>query len=134
MQYDKKNVFDEHNSVLTLCNEAFLAHNIANYQSKYERFINKLKKDGFEVVGYVRKSPGKLSNDALKDNLQKMIECLRERSLVEFVYVSPQSCAGSPIDSRDMSNTVEGLEKMELRHCAGSTQSKFQRNGMLEEQ
>ncbi|RCH88804.1 hypothetical protein CU097_010506 [Rhizopus azygosporus] len=52
-----------------------------------------------------------------------MIECLRERSLVDFVYVSPQSYAGSPINSRDMPNTVEELEKMELRHCAGSTQT-----------
>lgn len=95
--------------------------NIANYQSKYECFIDKKKDDGFKVVGYVRKSPCGLSNDALKDNLQKMIEYLRERSLVEFVYASPQSCAGSPINSRDMYNTIEDLEKMELRHFTGST-------------
>lgn len=58
-----------------------------------------------------------------------MIDCLRERSLVELMYVSPQSLAGSLIDSRDMPNVVEELEKMELNYCVGSTQSKFWRYG-----
>ncbi|KAG0748649.1 hypothetical protein G6F57_006368 [Rhizopus arrhizus] len=39
------------------------------------------------------------------------------------MYVSPQSLAGSLIDSRDMPNVVEELEKMELNYCVGSTQT-----------
>ncbi|RCH94615.1 hypothetical protein CU097_008708 [Rhizopus azygosporus] len=60
---------------------------------------------------YSRKSPYELSNDALKVNLQNMIEGLRERSPVELEYVSPQSYTGSPIESRDMPNVVELEEK-----------------------
>ncbi|KAI8080449.1 hypothetical protein BDF21DRAFT_339960, partial [Thamnidium elegans] len=45
------------------------------------------------------------------------------RSLAELIYVSPRCSAGSPIDSRDMPNVVEELEKMELNYCAGSTQT-----------
>lgn len=98
---------------------------MANYQKRYECYINKLKTDGFEIIGYARKSPGELSNDEREANLQNMIDCLRERSLAELTYVSPQCLAGSPIDSRDMPNAAEELEKMELNYCAGSTQSKF---------
>lgn len=54
-----------------------------------------------------------------------MITCLRSRSLVESIYVSPKSLAKSPIVSRDMSNTDEELIQMELDNCAGSKQSKF---------
>lgn len=58
----------------------FLAQNIGNYQARFERFIKRLKMDGFEVLGYARKSPHDLSNEALKKNLQNMITCLRSRS------------------------------------------------------
>ncbi|KAG1175249.1 hypothetical protein G6F46_012331 [Rhizopus delemar] len=99
------------------------AQNIGNYQTRFERFVKGLKMDGFEVFGYARKSPHKLSSEALKKNLQNMITCLRHRSLVEAVYVSPNSLAKSPIVSRDMSNTDEELVQMELDNCAGSTQT-----------
>lgn len=58
----------------------FLAENIDNYQFRYEKFIKGLKTDEFEVLNYVRKSPYNLSNEALKKNLQNMIDCLRHRS------------------------------------------------------
>ena len=103
----------------------FLAQNIGNYQGRFEMLIKGLKKDDFEVFGYARKSPHNLSCESLKKNLQNMIDCLRHRSLVESVYVSPNSLAKSTIFSRDMSNTHEELIQMELVHCAGSTQSKF---------
>lgn len=49
---------------------AFLAQNIGNYQARFERFIKGLKIDGFEVLGYARKSPRNLTNEALKKNLK----------------------------------------------------------------
>ena len=51
--------------------------------------------------------------------------CLRHRSMVESVYVSPNRAAQSAIASRDMTNTDEELKDMELDNCAGSTQSKY---------
>ncbi|CAO3695423.1 unnamed protein product [Rhizopus microsporus] len=88
------------------------AQNIGNYQGRFEMFIKGLKKDDFEVFGYARKSPHNLTCESLKKNLQNMIDCLRHRSLVESVYVSPNSLAKSLISSRDMSNTDEELTKM----------------------
>ncbi|KAI8098320.1 uncharacterized protein B0P05DRAFT_460701, partial [Gilbertella persicaria] len=99
------------------------AHNLANYQKRYEVYIDNLKIDGFEIIGYARKSPGELLNDGRKANLQNMINCLKERSLAELIYVSPQCLAGSPIASRDMPNAVKEPETMELNYCAGSTQT-----------
>ncbi|KAG2222274.1 hypothetical protein INT45_006953 [Circinella minor] len=99
------------------------AQNIGNYQGRFEMLIKGLKKDDFEVFGYTRKSPHNLSCESLKKNLQNMIDCLRHRSLVESVYVSPNSLAKSLISSRDMSNTDEKLTQMKLDHCAGSTQT-----------
>ena len=98
---------------------------MANYQKRYECYIDKLKTDGFKIIRYARKSPDELLNDEREANLQTMINCLRERSLAELIYVSPQCLAGSLIDSRDMPSVVEELEKMELNYCAGSIQSKF---------
>lgn len=92
---------------------------------RYERFIKGLEIDGFEVLGYARKSPHNLSIQALKNNLQNMVDYLRNRSLVDSVHVSPKSTANSVILSRDMSNTGEELTKMNLDHCADSTQSKL---------
>ncbi|KAI7859247.1 hypothetical protein BDC45DRAFT_432964 [Circinella umbellata] len=101
----------------------FLAQNIGNYQGRFEMLIKGLKKDDFEVFGYARKSPHNLSCESLKKNLQNMIDCLRHRSLMESVYVSPNSLAKSLISSRDMSNTDEKLTQMKLGHCSGSTQT-----------
>jgi hypothetical protein len=77
----------------------FLAQNISSYQARFARFIKGLKMDGFEVLGYVRKSPHDLSSKALKKNLQNMLTCLRSRSLVGSVCVSPKSLAKRPITS-----------------------------------
>ncbi|KAI8877391.1 hypothetical protein K501DRAFT_326548 [Backusella circina FSU 941] len=98
------------------------AYNLANYQKSYECYIDKLKTDDFEIIGYARKSPGELSNDEREANLQNMINCLRERSLAELIYVSPQCLADC-----DMPNVVEELEKMELNYCAGSTQTNIKK-------
>ncbi|KAI9358399.1 hypothetical protein BD770DRAFT_320880 [Pilaira anomala] len=85
--------------------------------------ITSLRTDGFEIIGYARKSPGEQSNDKRKANFQNMINCLRKRSLAELIYISPQCLAGSPIASKDMPDVVEELEKMELNYCTGSTQT-----------
>ncbi|KAI9484296.1 hypothetical protein BDB00DRAFT_775155 [Zychaea mexicana] len=71
--------------------KAFLVQNISNYQDRYISFIQGLKKDNFTIIGYAYKSPNDLTNDALNTLLNKMIHCLRSRSLVDQVYISPKS-------------------------------------------
>lgn len=70
---------------------AFLAQNISNYQYQYEEYIKSLKMDGFEVIGYARKSPTEIPEDKLKEILKNMISCLQSHSQVIDVYVSPSS-------------------------------------------
>ncbi|KAI7849802.1 hypothetical protein BDC45DRAFT_266645 [Circinella umbellata] len=47
------------------------AQNINSYQSRYQEFIKNLKADGYDIIGYARKSPTKLSNDALEAIIKK---------------------------------------------------------------
>lgn len=81
--------------------------------------------DGFKVFGYARKSLYKMSNKVLKRNLQNMITRLQNHSLVESVYISPNSQAKSSISSQDIANVDEELLEMKLENCAGSIQSIF---------
>ncbi|KAI9478361.1 MAG: hypothetical protein EXX96DRAFT_483150, partial [Benjaminiella poitrasii] len=69
---------------------------IDNYQAQFERFLKCLKIDGFEELGYAKKS-------------SKMTTCLRCRSSVVFVYVSPKSLFKRSIVSRDMTDIDDKL-------------------------
>lgn len=99
---------------------AFLAQNINNYQHRYDEYIKSLKMDGFEVIGYARKSPTEIPEDELKEILKNMISCLQSRSQVKDVYVSPSSRSNSPIAARDM-KTIK--DYTDLSGCVGNTQS-----------
>ncbi|KAG0950625.1 hypothetical protein G6F57_006080 [Rhizopus arrhizus] len=108
--------------IMKTVDRVFLAQNISSYQARFARFIEGLRMDGFEVLGYARKSLHDLSSKALKKNLQNMLTYLRSRSLVGSVYVSPKSLAKRPTISRDMSNMDEELTQMELDSYAGNMQ------------
>ncbi|GAA5809109.1 hypothetical protein MFLAVUS_002513 [Mucor flavus] len=68
-------------------------------------------------------SQPKLLEEAIEEVDNETKDNVIRKSLAELTYVSPQCLAGSPIDSRDMPNAAEELEKMELNYCAGSTQT-----------
>lgn len=99
---------------------AFLARNINNYQHQHDEYIKRLKMDGFDVIGYARKSPTKIPEDELKEILKNMISCLQSRSQVKDVYVSPSSRSNNPIAGRDM-KTIK--DYTDLSGCVGNTQS-----------
>lgn len=67
----------------------------------------------------------KMSNQVLKRNLQNMITSIQNHSLVESVYISPNSQAKSSISSQDIAKVDEELSEMKLENCAGSIQSIF---------
>ena len=78
--------------------------------------------DGFDVIGYARKSPTEIADDELKEIIENMISCLQSRSQVTDVYVSPNSCSKSPIAARDMTTDKDYTD---ISGCVGNTQSKF---------
>jgi hypothetical protein len=67
-----------------------------------------MKEEGYQMVGYVRKSPRK---EAVGDRirlLQYMISRLKERSRVDKVFMSTCCNSNDPIAERDMKFESEG--------------------------
>ncbi|KAG2203454.1 hypothetical protein INT47_008181 [Mucor saturninus] len=87
----------------------FLANNIGDYQSRFNMFIQGLKKDNFKVSDKPEKA-------------QANFQISHYKAIFKSVYVSPSSLAKSLISSRDMANTHENLIT-KLHDCAGSTQA-----------
>ncbi|KAI7857943.1 hypothetical protein BDC45DRAFT_499716 [Circinella umbellata] len=77
-----------------------LAKNIIDVIPRHHAYINQLKKDGYHIIGYCRKSKTPSSNRAAL--LQRMVNILRERSLVEKVFVSPCSNVKQAFSKRDL--------------------------------
>ena len=77
---------------------------------KHQQIINEMKKEGYQVIGYCRKSFGNTENRVLC--LQRMIDVLYKRSLVDKVFVSPLSSAKQIFLKRDVkgaNNTIKEL-------------------------
>ncbi|KAI8330837.1 hypothetical protein BC941DRAFT_360974, partial [Chlamydoabsidia padenii] len=75
----------------------------------YHQYLRDQKKQGIEIIGYARKSQG---HESLADRtrlLQRMVDSLRDRSLVDRVYASPSSSANEKLANRD-DNGVTALE------------------------
>ncbi|KAG1462567.1 hypothetical protein G6F56_005492 [Rhizopus delemar] len=97
---------------------------LANCQflPKYQESIKNLKKNGFEVVGYARKSPSNDKNENRLKLLQKMVDNLENRSLTTRIYVSFSSCASTPFSERDTTTSKSTIAS--LRNVNGDTQGK----------
>ncbi|KAI8144573.1 hypothetical protein BJV82DRAFT_71717 [Fennellomyces sp. T-0311] len=75
-----------------------------------------MKREGYEIVGYCRKSPGDdLTQDRLR-LIQNMAGRLRERSLVNSVFISFSCKSSQAISKRD--NNVENKSKEILNKFA----------------
>ncbi|KAG0182894.1 hypothetical protein DFQ28_001820, partial [Apophysomyces sp. BC1034] len=78
--------------------------------------MKSLKKEGYTLVGYCRKSPGQeIDGDRIR-LLQQMVNRLSDRSLVEKVFVSCCSSASDLLLERDLKNgkvIIEALEGVE---------------------
>jgi hypothetical protein len=83
--------------------------------------VTELKKNGYTIIGYARKSPGEEENRIT--NLEDMVKVLKERSLVDKCYVSPMCKASDELAARDLkdkSNLVKKTEEIE-----GNTQGMY---------
>jgi len=68
----------------------------------YQNHLSSLKKQGCTIVGYARKSTGHNDEENRKRLLNSMVQCLKERSLCDTVFVSWSCSAATNIASRDM--------------------------------
>ncbi|KAG1135902.1 hypothetical protein G6F37_013132 [Rhizopus arrhizus] len=85
---------------------ANVLQNILQYNEKYQGYLKEQKKLGVEIVGYVRKSPCGKDEDNRTRLIQKMVHNLRNRSIVDKVFVSKSSAASQPFDTRDSNATI----------------------------
>lgn len=111
--------FTDHDHIGTVIN------NIVSYLSKYHSFINQQKRDGATIIGYVRKSPGNEEEETRLRLLKAMIHNLKDRSLVEKIYVSPSSKSSERMIDRD-STTKEPINGSDGR-MTGKPNGKFER-------
>ncbi|ORE02475.1 hypothetical protein BCV72DRAFT_215191, partial [Rhizopus microsporus var. microsporus] len=74
--------------------------NIVSTTPRHHTYIKQLKDDGYEIIGYCRKSKKACDNRALL--LERMINILYQRSLVQKVFVSPSSSVKQALSKRDL--------------------------------
>ncbi|KAK4509348.1 formin-binding protein [Mucor velutinosus] len=112
----KKNDMDERVSVRSLyvmMDKHITINDIADCLPKYQEYIQQLKDQGYTMVGYCRKS--KQTREDSNDRqrlLQKQVERLKARSLVDKVFVSVYCKSSDPIANRDLkssSHILNGL-------------------------
>lgn len=82
---------------------ANLAKNIVMFLPNHQNHIKQLKEEGYEIVGYARKSPGEQPNRLA--NLTAMVDKLKERSLVDKCFVSRVCNASDGLGERDLRDT-----------------------------
>jgi hypothetical protein len=78
----------------------------------YHAFLEKLKMEGYEIIGYARKSLGPEDSDTRARLLQSMIDKLKERSLTSKVFVSTSSSASQLFSERDILKDSDVLQKL----------------------
>ena len=88
---------------------------------RYQGYIENLQKEGYQVVGYARKSVGNEDDDTRMRLLQTMVDRLAKRSLVNRIFVSPCSSLSEKLSMRDLKepgiiNRIENVD--------GNTQGK----------
>lgn len=80
----------------------------------HHKSINDLKEDGYQVIGYCRKSVIESKNRV--GCLQRMVNILYSRSLVDKVFVSPCSSTKQQFMERDSSDNDQILSQLNNIH------------------
>jgi hypothetical protein len=100
---------------------------ICDYLPKYKSSFLNLKINNYEIIGNAHKSPSNINLDTRLKLLQQMISNLRDRSLVDEVYVSISSQASSPFNDRELNTSDEIMKKLEhvTRNTLGKNNKKY---------
>lgn len=94
-----------------------MVKDIVEVLPKHQQIINEMKKEGYQMIGYCRKFVGKAENRV--SCLQRMIDILYKRSLVDKVFVSPLSTAKQIFSKRDVKDVNQISSQLNNTH--GST-------------
>ncbi|KAG1039354.1 hypothetical protein G6F43_012519 [Rhizopus delemar] len=97
-----------------------LVKGIVSFIPVYQKHIKRLKEQRFSIIGYARKSPGNEEEKTRIELLQKTVNCLSNRSLVDKVFVSFCCSASDPLASRDLKDNSQILGK--ISNATGNTQ------------
>ncbi|KAI8095673.1 hypothetical protein BDF21DRAFT_329934, partial [Thamnidium elegans] len=92
---------------------------IINYLPQYQQHIDILKKEGYLIIGYARKSKQDVDLHIRVRLLQLMVDRLQERSLVDKTFVSVNRNSNDPLIGRD-SNPNDTIK--ELKYVDGDMQ------------
>ncbi|KAI8329963.1 hypothetical protein BC941DRAFT_441737 [Chlamydoabsidia padenii] len=98
---------------------AEIVKRIVRFLTEYQTQIRNLKKQGFKILGYARKSEGAEDHETRIKLLNLMCRRLKEQSLVDHVFVSYNSQANDPLAERDMEQKDELLTQLSAE---GNTQ------------
>ncbi|CEG81982.1 hypothetical protein RMATCC62417_16116 [Rhizopus microsporus] len=93
---------------------------IISFIPDYQKHIKGLKEQKILIIGYVRKSPGNEKEKTRIQLVQKMVNCLNNRSFVDKVFVSSCSSASDPLASRGLKDNQQTLGK--ISNVTGSIQ------------
>ncbi|CAO3626032.1 unnamed protein product [Mucor hiemalis] len=99
--------------------------NVVSYFEEYQQHIKSLKKEGYNIIGYARKSKGKETEETRVKLLKLMCDCLKNRSLVDRVFVSYSCNASDPLSSRAKNQKVvlkDGNTQGKNRYLAVKTE------------
>lgn len=100
--------------IADFCFIVSVAENVLNILPSHNSKINDMKKDGYQIIGYCRKSVAGTKNRA--SCLQRMINILYKRSLVDKVFVSSRSSTKQPFLKRDFEDEDDILSKLNDVH------------------
>ncbi|ORX52022.1 hypothetical protein DM01DRAFT_1337010 [Hesseltinella vesiculosa] len=98
-------------------------YKITSYLPRYQNYVKSLKKEGYVIIGYARKSPSVDCKFTQKRCLQSMCDRLKERSLVDSIFVSNYCKAAEPLADRDMKKNEDILAQLNV---AGDMQDALQ--------
>ncbi|KAI9469881.1 MAG: hypothetical protein EXX96DRAFT_597803 [Benjaminiella poitrasii] len=88
-------------------------NNIVDYLPKYQEYIQQLKDQGYTMIGYCRKSKQTYEDSNNRQRLlQQQAEKLKERFLVNKVFVSVCCKSSHPIASRDLKNSSNVINEL----------------------
>ncbi|CEI97179.1 hypothetical protein RMCBS344292_11316 [Rhizopus microsporus] len=93
--------------------QADVVNEIVKYMPLYQQHIADLKESGYKIISYARKSVTEESDEQRVKILQNMVSRLRERPLVDAVFVFPCCSASGLISPRDMVSKSQLLKKLE---------------------
>ncbi|KAG1143169.1 hypothetical protein G6F37_012510 [Rhizopus arrhizus] len=90
------------------------SNNFLNVVDHYQLFVQNLKKEKYNIIGYVRKSRTNENDESRVRLLQQMTRRLKERSLVDKVFVSLRANANDLMVERDSTKDEDLLKQLNV--------------------